>query len=194
MALSWAYATPVEYRHQTDKSDSGDDLTLARDLEAVSRYLDRELHRPNGFYQEAGDRIYRLAMPCRELLVDDVVSVSAIAIDSARDGSYATAVTGYDLEPFNASSGSEPRPYYVIERMDAYWPAGQRIKVTGVWGWPAVPAAIKDVTIELTAIWRDESARATGRLNEVDQLVPLSPIAQGLVRRIKDAYRLWRVM
>ena len=66
---------------------------------------------------------------------------------------------------------------------------GVLTEVTGIWGMPAVPRAVVDATIELTAIWRIESPRATTRISEgFDALIGTSREAQTIVDKLIALY------
>lgn len=189
MAVTDAYATSAEYRAVTGKTDTSDDSDILKDLTAISRYLDGKLER--FFTKDAEDvsRIYILDHASDELLTDDLVSVSAIAIDSDTDDTYETSVTNYELLPRNADKGPEPRPYTKIRLLNSSFPANVRIQVTGVFGWPDVPEAIQRATIHLTAILRIESPRATRRISELGDVMEASPDAMSIIRQLTDRYR-----
>src|SRR5437762_2783934 len=53
MAFTDAYATPQDYRSAVKHSDTADEEDIKRDLMAVSRYLDRELHQFFNFTSDA---------------------------------------------------------------------------------------------------------------------------------------------
>jgi hypothetical protein len=71
---------------------------------------------------------------------NDLVSATAVTDDGA-------AVTTYQLEPRNVA-GPETRPFTSIRRTSGTWTIPTvddlaEVTITGVWGWPAVPAAVK---------------------------------------------------
>lgn len=214
VAIGDAYATAAEYRAVVNMSDTSEDATtIARDLLAVSRYIEQELGRVAGFNKDASavDRIY---MPrgrvrygyaeaenpwlasngTRVLDVDDIVSVTSIKVDQDIDDTFSLtlATTDYELLPRNAADGPEARPYRQIELTpwgtQSVWRPGARVKVNAVFGWPAVPSAIKDATIQLTAILRLQSPRATNRVNEMNQSLSTSRVAQEIVAGLLAAY------
>ena len=206
MAVTDAYASAAQYRDLVGKTDADDDTTVALDLKAVSRFIERRLGRH--FTVDAGDvtRIYvvgsRGGEPSRghnSLWIDDLSAApTSIKIDTDNDGSYADetalAATDYEMWPLNAPVGPEPRPY---ERIDltawgdqVTWPHGLHVEVIGKWGWPAIPDSIVRATIQLTAILRLESPRATSRIpDELGESVQASPQAQSIVRELMNVYR-----
>ena len=198
MAIGDAYATATQYRVVTGQTGSGDDAPIDRDLKAVSRYIDQALRRPMGFSRDvsAVARIFKpsyVSIP-GVLDVDDLVSVTSITIDTAIDNTFATtlATTDYELLPRNAASRPEAHPYTQVELTRwgtrSSWSTAERVKITAVFGWPAVPPAIIDATIELTRILRMESPRATNRANEMNQIVSASRAAQGIIGDLMSAY------
>jgi hypothetical protein len=107
------------------------------------------------------------------------VSVTSITVDGARDNTFSTTLTtdDYELLPRNALLGSEAWPYTQIQLTtwgDMWaWLPGARIKVTGVWGWPSVPAPIFDAVIDLTRIKRRE-------MPETDQVLTEATVLDGV--------------
>jgi hypothetical protein len=188
MAVTDAYETAANYRAAIDKVDTGEDAEVLTDLTAVSRYMERRLGRFFTKDASAVDRYY-IGTGYRELYVDDLVSVTSIKIDTDRDGSFADetalATTDYELLPRNAAAGSEPAPYSCIYIPDwstkGVWTSGAKVNVNGVFGWPAVPEAIKRGCIHLTAILRLETPRASATVSEIGQLVQMSPKAVGII-------------
>lgn len=199
MAIGDAYATATQYKAVTGRVSAADDTIIDRDLKAVSRYLDFKLGRPLGFGKDASAvaRIYHPSawLGAYPLLdVGDTVSVSTIAIDENEDNTFSVALVtaDYELLPRNAATGPEARPYQQIGLTKwgsrDYWHPGQRVKVTAVGGWPAVPDAIVAAAIELAAILRIESPRATNRVNELNQVLSTSRAAQGIIADLIGTY------
>lgn len=215
MAIGDAYATAALYKTQRDKDGAGDDTALARELIAVSRYIDQVTGQSAGFNVDASDvtRVYVApgGSPTRwdwaesenpwlyggvkrVLEIDPMVSATTIEVDESKTGSYdlTLAATDYELLPRNASKGPEAKPYRQIELTSwgdvVAWPAGSNVRITGKFGWPAVPSAIVSATIELTAIFRMESGRATSRVNEVGTVINTSAAGQSIVRELVRAY------
>ena len=205
MAITDAYATAAEYRARIDKSSNADDTELDLDLEAVSRYVEFRLKR--FFNIDASDitRVFAVgsqgACPprgWRSLWITDLAAApSSVKIDKAGTGVFtdetALASSDFELWPLNAPLGPEPKPYTRIDipswSSEAAWPHGARVQIVGTWGWPTVPAAIKRAVIDLTAILRIESPRATDRIpDELASTVTTSPTGQAIVRQIMIAY------
>ena len=145
------YLTPEEARRWTGLSDTADQTgDLEETITAVSAMIDAYCQRNFG-QSESGARQFAASNTTLLRLgpFNDLVSVSAVKTDTTGDGSFDTTITDYVLEPHN-TAGPETRPYTALRRVDGSWPvatvANARqalIEVTGVWGWPSVPAAVK---------------------------------------------------
>jgi len=158
MATSTRYATSSDFKQWIGIADSVDDAVLAAVLDQASRDIDNYCGRVFNQSTAATARYYT-AQRAGELLIADCVSLSAVATDADGDRTYEDtwAATDYDLLPENAAAESEPEPYTTIAVApdgDYAFPVGVRkgVKLTGVWGWPAVPGAVKQACL-LRAAW-----------------------------------------
>lgn len=88
---------------------------------------------------------------------NDLVSVTTLKTDPAQDGVYEvswTEGTDFELRPRNTMRGPERRPYTQVRALGSLtFPKlltslGRRdlVQITGVYGWPAVPAAVAEAT------------------------------------------------
>lgn len=131
---------------------------------AVSRQIDR--HCGRHFYRDGTTgvpvaRYFEVDDPCElELGVfNDLVSVTSLKVDSNGDGTYDSTITNYVLCPKGAATRAPvPEPYTEIELLTGTtFPLGVTtgreflIEVTGVWGWPAVPAEVRQAARILVA-------------------------------------------
>lgn len=194
------YASVLEYRDAIGKTDDADDTTILRHLKAVTRLFERETGMWFGKDAVATTRLFKarysdLLMldyehPCPGLA--STVGVE-IKVDTDSDGSFADetawASTDYRLEPLQAASGPEPKPWHTIRAIgNQRFSTSALTQVTGIFGWPSVPEGVHAWVIEMTGIWRSENPRATGRMNELEEVVATSPVALSAVKRMKDAY------
>jgi hypothetical protein len=202
-AIGDPYATAAEYRDRVGKTDTGADATILAQLTAVSRYLDRRLHR--FFTQDAavvvrtfdGNGDTMLWLPADIATVTDLV----VKVDLNEDYDFGeanetlTINTHFWVGPQDAEKGPEPRPFDCLEVVpnngvfDA-WPEQVRaIQVTAKFGWPAVPNAIKEVTISVTRQLRDilESG-VTLTMQNIDAGVQSSPSTMALILDIERMY------
>lgn len=203
MAISDAYATAVEYRSRVGKTDSGDDTTVIDPLlKAVSRLLDRECGRHFTKDAAAVARLFD-GNGCAKLYVDDIASTTGLVVkvDLNEDFDYADADetlvrdTHYWVGPANAALEAEARPWQWLELVPnnsvlSIWPAQKRaLEVTAIFGWPAVPGAVKEATIMVAREIRDlELSGMTLDLQNSDQVLQLAPQAFSIVQRIKAEY------
>ena len=192
-SLTDPYASVTDYHAAITKSDTSHDTDILADLNAISRYIDGQTGRFFGKDTADKDRIYP-GPSRRRLWTDDFVSVTTVKIDEGVDGTFATtlAATDYQLWPLNAALGPEVNPYTGIQMV--YWgsrfifPSSAQVKVTGVFGWPAVPDPIKRACIQLTAILRLESPRANREMMAMNLVLGTSPAAQSIVDNLINSY------
>lgn len=138
MSISNGYTTLAALKARASIEDTRDDLTLETIITAVSRMIDNYCGRR--FYAATETRYYTARDPyC--LLVDDLLSVSALVTDEDGDRTYETtwASTDYDLYPDNAALEAQPEPFWkilVAPEGNYTFPVGVRrgVKVTGSWG------------------------------------------------------------
>ena len=202
MAIDSAYATAVEYRSVISDTVTTDDVMILRHLTAVSRYLEREAGQ---FFTKDAAVVARLlrgsGSKCLRLDQEGAPGIATatglvIEVDEDNDGVFTDetdlVVADLLLLPLNATKGAEPKPFTEVEltsrsRIGSF-PSNVLVQVTATWGWPSVPELVWSSTIELAAIWRGESPRSTGRMNELEQVVSASPLALSLVKRFRAAY------
>lgn len=103
------------------------------------------------------------------------------------------------MRPLNAVDFGEP--YTRIEL--SYWQdtisrfrrRDRVVKITGVWGWPAVPDPIKELTILICRHMRDlEESGLTVTVEAADFQVRFAPGATSLLRDVKKAYSRVRMV
>jgi hypothetical protein len=201
MALLDPYATASEYRSRVSKRDTADDTEITNQLLAVSRMLEYELRVAPGTFNSSsasvtryfntilGDEpVLRLVDERGQQHVLQTIATDGIAVDTDGDGDYDYTVdpTGESwiiARPYNAAALGEPwdsleiLPYTTATFTK--WPTYMRgVRITGTWGWPAVPGMIKELTVKMTRDIRDsEEAGAAGSRSGV----ALKP----------DTWRLW---
>jgi hypothetical protein len=137
--------------------DSIDDSLLELAIESASREIDGYCERV--FYSTTGTRVYA---PTNVFTVttDDIISVTTLK--SSSDGvtyDITWATSDYQLEPLNGVAGGLVTPYTRIRATGNYlmpsfsvgtfYELEALIQVVGVFGWSAVPAAIRQATVIL---------------------------------------------
>jgi hypothetical protein len=160
-----SYASLAEFKSSIGITDTTDDTPLQSCLDAADQLINNYVDTKVGFGQTASQTRYYTADRFDFVLTDPIVSVSQLATDINGDGTYSQVWTSNDyiLAPRNAALDS--RPYTEIDtspfsNADYNFPVGYlEVKVTGVFGWPSVPAAVKQAAlIQAGAIWSSRTA------------------------------------
>ena len=157
MAITNGYATLADLKAALRITDSVDDSLIEISIEAASREIDGHCNRV--FYSTSGTRVYN---PVDTFVTntDDIVSVTTLKTSSNAEAYDQTWKTSdFQLEPLNGVSGGIVQPYTRIRAVGDYlfpiWSVGSTynnfapVQVVGVFGWSAVPTAVKQATILL---------------------------------------------
>ncbi len=202
-----AYFTAAEYRNRVGGTVTTDDVTIGEQAVAIARFLDLRTHR---FFSKDSEVVTRTfdGNGRRKLwLPADIATSTGLIVKVDLNGDYdfddadetLTLDTHFWLGPADADKGPEPRPWEFLEvcpKADntvlGVWPAQRRaVQVTAVFGWPSVPAAIKEVAINLTRQLRDIlGAGVTMTIENIESAVQMSPQLSYLMKDIQRAY--WR--
>lgn len=152
------YATSAELKSTLELTgETFADADVALALTAASRGIDNLTGRR--FYADADANKVRHYSPSDKklLLIDDLVTLTTLLTDPGGDGTFEDTWalnTDFVLEPLNASTDSQP--WTMISKH----PSGKfsfptsyprSVKLTGKFGWPAVPEAIKEATLILAS-------------------------------------------
>jgi hypothetical protein len=151
MAITNGYATLAEVKAALRIGDSVDDSLLEMAIESASRLIDGYTNR--SFYNAGTATRYFVAQSDLYSPLDDAVSISSVETSSNLDGTYDVtwATTDYQTEPLNGIVDGLSWPINALRAIEnyvfpvAYGQAG--VKVTGVWGWSAVPITVKQACI-----------------------------------------------
>lgn len=152
MALTNAYTTLETVKAALRITDNDDNTLIEQAINTASRMIDGYCQRE--FYN-AGTAA-RLFAASDELYVDvDDLAGTAITLqtDDQADGAFdiTWSTADYQLEPLNGKLAGQTWAFTRIRAADNYlFPVENGlalVKVTGVWGWPAVPQAIEYATI-----------------------------------------------
>jgi len=152
MAITNGYATLAEVKAalRIPSADTIDDALLETAIESASRMIDGYTART---FSNAGTAVRNFAATDDiNLIIDDAVSVSEVAsTDEIGDTYTIWKTTDFQLEPLNSRSDGLYMPYTGIRAVNDYaWPVVDQqalVRITGVWGWPAIPIAIKQATV-----------------------------------------------
>ena len=151
MPITNGYATLAEVKAAMRIIDNVDDDLLELAIDAASRQIDGHCERV--FYSTETARIYT-ALDNYLVEIDDLAAITELLTSSDGDGFDTTwASTDYQLEPLNGQAGGISSPATFIRATgDFLFPRlGQEalVKVTGTFGWSAIPTAIKQATLIL---------------------------------------------
>ena len=149
MALGDPYAAPSELEDRLGTTDTGGHYGVL--LDAASRAVESFTGRQFNKTVTATARSYR-AVDRLRLPVDDFHTITDLAI--VVDGT-AWAVTDVDPRPWSGVvNGQEGWPFFDLFAVDRTWPWSRRgkIDVTAQWGWAAVPAPIREATLDVAAM------------------------------------------
>jgi hypothetical protein len=150
MAITNGYATLSDVKAALRITDAIDDTLLETAIESASRMIDGYTART---FSNAGTATRNFAATDDlNLIIDDAISISEVASTDEIGDSYTVwKVTDYQLEPLNSRSDGLYMPYTGIRAVNDYaWPVVDQqalCRITGVWGWPSIPTAIKQATI-----------------------------------------------
>jgi hypothetical protein len=205
MALYPDYTTLALLKAQVRVTDTADDVAFAAAITAASRAIDHECGRQFG----VSTAVARTFTQDCEYYIDgspavpifDLSSASGliVAIDDGDAGTWPTALTidtDYRLWPYNAVADGKPYTHLLTRSTSAYrWPHyPNAIKVTGLWGWAAVPAVVASACLIQAArffVRRDSSYGIAGSPelgNELRLLNRLDPDVAVLLSSVK---RFW---
>jgi hypothetical protein len=159
-----SYATLSEFKAAVGITDTTDDSALQSVLDATDTLIDLYCDRKTGFGTASETRYYT-AEDWEYVLTDDLVSITTLQTDDDANGTYETtwtAGTDYVLAPRNAAL--DGFPYTEIDT-SVTWPRNFPkdvyigVKVVGVFGFPSVPAAVKQAEIiQAGAVWNSRTA------------------------------------
>ena len=176
---------------------ANDDQFLCDIITAVSREIDNTLSRY--FYQASttSETRYFTAVNSTRVNVGDMVSISALATDTttgSRTYPYSWATTDYDMWPYDASNSSEPYMFIDVTPTGNYtFPLkiAKGVKVTGIWGWPAIPAPIAKACLLQSGIVFDRYKARLGvtSMSALGQITVKAPTLDPLVMNMIGTYR-----
>ena len=153
------YCTVEELKSRLQIGDTADDFEVTLAVQAACRSIDeitgRYFWRGNDVRTYIPESIYSQTL-------DDLVSVTTLKVDRDGDGVFEeswTQGTDYALQvapgKYNPAAKGEQWPYTaaVVAQSGKLFPFTwvmthlDRIQVTGVFGWPAVPLAVKQAAL-----------------------------------------------
>jgi len=210
VALLDAYATIAQYRGALGDKATGADTAITAELLVMSRQLERKLWLSPGYFNASsasqarifdgsGRDTLRLRDTDGMAYCLTTLDADGLAIDSDLDGSYDDYTLDFNDAwvrglPENAAAHSEPFTAIQLRPLSAatlttFPRLVGSVKITGTWGWTAVPQIITDLVIHRTHELRQGLvAGATQDYPAYDGAIPLQPKTLWLFR---EAERLW---
>ena len=164
MAVVNGYLTTSEAQSYIGMSAGSDTAELDDVITSVSRMIDRFCGRQ--FFQSTSTQKFFDCEPDQETLTfgpyGDLVTATAVAYDDNDDGVYEVtiAATDYQLLPQGATTrGPISEPFTGLRVLSGVSlplaPAASGrtglVRITGTWGWPAVPVEVKQAARILVA-------------------------------------------
>jgi hypothetical protein len=157
------YCTPEELKARLQITTTADDDQADLAVGAASRAVDGFCGRY--FYHATATRTY-VPQDLYRCKVNDLVSVTTLATDPAgttpQGGTFPVTwpAAAFQLLPYNPGQVGEPWPYTSVKAVGGLtfpWVTPlllmrmDRVQVTGVFGWPSIPAVIRTVTLAVAA-------------------------------------------
>lgn len=150
MAITNGYVTLSELKAVLRITDTVDDVLLEGAIEGASRMIDGFTNR---YFYNGGTATRDFApLDSYNVFIDDLQTLTSISSTNQVGGDYTTwTANDYQLEPVNGLASGIGQPYTSIRAVGKYtFPNfnGQAlVRVTGVWGWSAVPQPIKQACL-----------------------------------------------
>lgn len=148
------YATLAQIKSALRITDQIDDSLLNTAIESASRWVDGWCDRD---FTPAGtavtSRDYTPTDTFGVIYIDDCVEVTEVRIDDDLDRTFSEVLLPQDylLEPVNEQRYGLTLPFTKLRTYeDGYWPVFREqptVRVTGRFGWPEVPVAVREATI-----------------------------------------------
>ena len=150
MAITNGYCSLAEVKASARITDNVDDALLELAVESASRLVDSYTQR---YFYNAGTAT-RLFAPQDSYVaeIDDLITLTTLQTSDGDDFGTTWAAKDYQLEPLNGNvDGLTGHPATRIRAVDDFifnvLDGEATVKVIGVWGWSAVPTAVKQATV-----------------------------------------------
>lgn len=185
------YVTDAEVKAALGVSDTNDDAVVALATESASRLVDAYASRRFDKTAAVEARVYTATASNGRVVVDDIATATGLVVEA--DGRTLTAPADYRLHPLNNELHGLPFTYL----SGTAWPTGAgAVKVTATFGWPAVPAEVRQAALiqSVRLVQRRHApfgiAGSPEVGSEIRLLSRLDPDVENLLRHLR---RLWMV-
>lgn len=148
-----SYVTLSQLKAALRITDQVDDSLLTTALNSATAYVNNYCERSFAVGTATTERIYIPTGRFDVLQIDDASDIAEVAIDEDLDRSFSTVLRDLDFqpEPLNPTTIGSAYPFTSIRPVeDGYWPMWENratVRVTGTFGWPEVPDAVKEATL-----------------------------------------------
>ncbi len=194
MALTDPYTTVAEFRARVGSIEDVADVEILTVLLSASRQIEGVCGQ---VFNKVGTATVKYITPVYGELIDlpPFVSVSELATDNG-DRTYPTiwATTDYDLFPYDAVDLSVPYTQIHVSPVGRYgWPNLVRgVRVTGIWGWPAVPTPVKEACFLLANRGKSLWAAPFGQtgVGELGSGLNMTAALTPLIREMLGQYKV----
>jgi hypothetical protein len=150
MAIVNGYCSLAEVKSSARITDNVDDSMLELAVESASRLIDSYTQR---YFYNAGTAT-RLFAPQDSYVteIDDLTTLTTLQTSDGDNFGTTWAAKDYQLEPLNGVvDGLTGYPATRIRAVDDflfnYLDGEATVRISGVWGWSAVPTAVKQATV-----------------------------------------------
>lgn len=153
--MAWApdYVTSAELKSYVKIGDALDDAEIGFAVTAGARAIDNHTNRQFGVVSPAQQRFYNACWDRHRqrwvVEIDDLMSTTGFdpQIQDANGNNLGAVL--YTLEPRNAAVVGRPWERLVVGPASTVKPSGLEYECafTGLWGWTAVPAAVKEANL-----------------------------------------------
>jgi hypothetical protein len=150
MAIVNGYCSLAEVKASARITDGVDDTLLELAVESASRLVDSYTQR---YFYNAGTAT-RLFVPQDSYVteLDDLITLTTLETSDGDNFGTTWAAKDYQLEPLNGVvDGLTSHPATRVRAVDDFLfnvlDGEATVRVAGVWGWSAVPTAIKQATV-----------------------------------------------
>jgi hypothetical protein len=150
MAIVNGYCSLAEIKASARITDSVDDTLLELAVESASRMVDSYTQR---YFYNAGTAT-RIFAPQDSYVteIDDLVSLTSLQTSDGDAFDTTWAAKDYQLEPLNGTvDGLTGHPATRVRAVDDFLfnvlDGEATVRIAGVWGWSAVPTAVKQATV-----------------------------------------------
>ena len=148
-----SYVTLAELKAALRITDQVDDSLLNTAIASATAFVNSHCERVFTPGTATTDRVYVPVGRFDPLQIDDATTIEQVAIDENLDRSFSTVLRDIDFQthPLNGLASGSPYPVSALRpQEDGYWPMWNNratVRVRAVYGWPAVPNAVKEATL-----------------------------------------------